>query len=65
MLEMSTFSVIIGQLGMYFLTVMIGLFIHGFLVIPLIFTVMTRKPPFKFMFNLFEALITAFGTSSR
>lgn len=64
MLEMETFSVIIGQLGMYFLTVMIGLFIHGFLVIPLIYAVVTRTMPFTFVVNLFEALITAFGTAS-
>ncbi|GAB6028821.1 hypothetical protein CHUAL_004630 [Chamberlinius hualienensis] len=64
MLEMKTFSVIIGQLGMYFLTVMIGLFIHGFLVIPAIYAITTRSLPFQFIVNLFEALITAFGTAS-
>lgn len=64
MLEMKSYSVIIGQLGMYFLTVMVGLFIHGFIVIPLIYVVFTKTLPFRFIFNMLEALITAFGTSS-
>ncbi|GAB6029085.1 hypothetical protein CHUAL_004869 [Chamberlinius hualienensis] len=64
MLEMESFAVIIGQLGMYFITVLLGLFIHGFLVIPAIYTIVTRTLPFRFIINQFEALITAFGTSS-
>lgn len=63
-LGMESFSVIIGQLGMYFITVLLGLFIHGFIVIPAIYAIFTRTLPFRFIFNMFSALITAFGTSS-
>lgn len=65
MLEMESWEVMLGQLGMYFLTVMIGLFIHGFIVLQLIFFVVTRKLPFRYVGNLSEALATAFATSSR
>lgn len=63
-LEMESFAVIAGQLGMYFMTVIIGLFIHGFIVLPIIFTVMTRTLPFKFIANMMSSLATAFGTAS-
>lgn len=65
MLEMESWEVMFGQLGMYFLTVMVGLFIHGFVILQLIYFLVTRKLPFKYVGNLSEALATAFATSSR
>lgn len=65
MLEMESWEVMLGQLGMYFFTVMIGLFIHGFVVLQLIYFIVTRKLPFRYVGNLSEALATAFATSSR
>lgn len=65
MLEMESWEVMLGQLGMYFLTVMVGLFIHGFVVLQLIYFIVTRKLPFRYVGNLSEALATAFATSSR
>ncbi|XP_068082373.1 excitatory amino acid transporter 1 isoform X2 [Anabrus simplex] len=64
MLEMETFGVLVGQLGMYFMTVLLGLFIHGFIVTPFYFTIATRTLPFRFIANMAEALVTAFGTAS-
>jgi len=64
MLEMESWEIMLGQLGMYFLTVMIGLFIHGFIVLQLIYFIVTRKLPFRYVGNLSEALATAFATSS-
>ena len=46
-LEMEDLSVVAGQLGLYFMTVLIGLFTHGFVVLPIIFTVCTRQWPFR------------------
>ncbi|XP_063995398.1 excitatory amino acid transporter 3-like [Diachasmimorpha longicaudata] len=63
-LEMQTFDEVLSQLGMYFLTVIIGLFIHGFFVLPLIFYIFTRKNPFRYVYNMAQAIATAFGTSS-
>jgi len=64
MLEMDSWEQMAGQLGKYFITVMIGLFIHGFIVLQLIYFVITRKLPFRYVANLSEALTTAFATSS-
>jgi len=65
MLEMENWEIMLGQLGKYFLTVMVGLFIHGFVVLQLIYFLVTRKLPFRYVGNLSEALATAFATSSR
>ncbi|TSQ23982.1 Excitatory amino acid transporter 2 [Bagarius yarrelli] len=53
------------QLGMYMVTVIIGLIIHGGVVLPLIFFSVTRKNPFTFYSGIFQAWITALGTASR
>ncbi|KAK3592974.1 hypothetical protein CHS0354_023196 [Potamilus streckersoni] len=62
--EMEDFGVLVGQVGVYFLTVLTGLFIHGMMVLPLIFFVCTRQNPYKFMLGISQAAFTAFGTSS-
>ena len=41
-----------------------GLFVHGFVVLPLIFAVVTRTLPFRFIANMANAITTAFGTGS-
>jgi Na+/H+-dicarboxylate symporter len=63
-LEMDDFSVVAGQLGKYFMTVLLGLFVHGFIVLPIIYTATTRKLPFRFIANMTNAFTTAFGTAS-
>ncbi|KAF4532784.1 hypothetical protein B566_EDAN003565 [Ephemera danica] len=64
LLEMDSFEVIVGQLGMYFLTVLVGIFIHGFVVLPIVFIIFTRTLPFRFIGNMAQALATAFSTAS-
>merc|ERR1712045_783225 len=63
-LEMKDFSVVAGQLGLYFMTVLVGLFVHGFVVLPIIFSVCTRQLPLRFIANMTNAFTTAFGTAS-
>ncbi|TRZ01411.1 hypothetical protein DNTS_015149 [Danionella cerebrum] len=62
--EMKDLAQVGGQLGMYTVCVVVGLLIHGLLVLPLLFFVVTKKNPFTFIAGLLQALITALGTSS-
>ena len=52
------------RLGWFFATVIIGLFVHGCILLPLLYGIFTRTLPFKFLSNMSRALATAFGTSS-
>uniref|UniRef100_A0A3Q3EM67 Amino acid transporter n=1 Tax=Labrus bergylta TaxID=56723 RepID=A0A3Q3EM67_9LABR len=62
--EMKDLAQVGGQLGMYTVSVIVGLLIHGLFVLPLLFFLVTRKNPYSFIGGLLQALITAFGTSS-
>ncbi|RXN02603.1 excitatory amino acid transporter 2-like protein [Labeo rohita] len=57
-------EVVARQLGMYMVTVIVGLIIHGGLILPVIFFSVTRKNPFAFYSGIFQAWITALGTAS-
>jgi Na+/H+-dicarboxylate symporter len=63
-LSIANISKLITSLGWFTLTVSIGLIIHGFIVLPSIYLLMTRKNPLKFMINMSSAAMTAFGTAS-
>lgn len=53
------------QLGMYMLTVIIGLMIHGIITLPAIYFLITRKNPLTFFRGMLQAWVTALGTASR
>ena len=55
---------VVGPLGSYMVTVLVGLGIHGFIVLPLILWFLGRCNPFRFMWQMRKALLTAFGTDS-
>ncbi|XP_060934113.1 excitatory amino acid transporter 4 isoform X1 [Limanda limanda] len=62
--EMKDLAEVGGQLGMYTVTVIVGLLIHGLFVLPMLYFMVTRKNPYSFIGGLLQALITALGTSS-
>lgn len=53
------------QLGMYMVTVIVGLVIHGAIFLPLIYLVIVKKNPYVFFMGIFQAWVTAIGTASR
>lgn len=53
-----------GSLGAYALTVILGLLIHSFVVLPLILLLLGRTNPYRFMWRMRKPLITAFSTAS-
>merc|ERR1719216_630321 len=63
-LGMGDFGKVLMQLGWYFTTVILGLVILGLIVLPILYSVITRTLPFKFIWNMANAFTTAFGTGS-
>ncbi|MCK4873551.1 MAG: dicarboxylate/amino acid:cation symporter [Phycisphaerales bacterium] len=53
-----------GPVGLYMLTVVIGLAIHAFVILPLVLAIFGRCNPYRFMWKMRRALMTAFGTDS-
>ncbi|XP_031831415.1 excitatory amino acid transporter 1 isoform X2 [Nomia melanderi] len=64
LLEIEDIGAIVGQLGLYFVTVLLGLIIHGCGTLSIIFFICTRELPFKLLAKMGQVLATAFGTSS-
>lgn len=64
LLEIEDISAIVGQLGLYFVTVLLGLFLHGFGTLSIIYFVCTRELPFRVIGKMGQVLVTAFGTAS-
>ncbi|MCB0748225.1 MAG: dicarboxylate/amino acid:cation symporter, partial [Ignavibacteriae bacterium] len=55
---------IFGRLGIYMITVLLGLFIHGTITLPLIIKFIGKADPFKHFKAMTTPLLTAFSTSS-
>ncbi|XP_060929597.1 neutral amino acid transporter B(0) [Limanda limanda] len=62
--EMEDVGTLFASLGKYIACCIVGHSIHGLLVLPAIYFVITRKNPYTFLWGIFTALATAFGTSS-
>lgn len=64
-MEMDDLNVVAGKLGLYLITVIGGIIFHGFVILPLIYYIFTRKNPYVFIVGMGQAIVTAFGTGSR
>ncbi|XP_054650179.1 neutral amino acid transporter B(0) [Dunckerocampus dactyliophorus] len=62
--EMDDVGLLFASLGKYIACCIVGHAIHGMLVLPAIYFVITRKNPYTFLWGIFTALATAFGTAS-
>ncbi|KAM6960977.1 excitatory amino acid transporter 2-like isoform 2-T2 [Aplochiton taeniatus] len=63
-ISINDLEVVARQLGMYMVTVIVGLIIHGVIFLPSIYFAIVRKNPFTFFLGIFQAWITALGTAS-
>jgi Na+/H+-dicarboxylate symporter len=61
---MSGFSGVLSALGKYSLVVILGLIIHGVIILPLILKFMGGKNPIEYFVGMSQALMTAFATAS-
>ncbi len=52
------------ELGMYVLSVVLGLGIHAFIVLPIILIFFAKRNPLEYLQHLGKALLTAFSTAS-
>lgn len=64
LIEIDDLAVLVGQLGLYFVTVLGGILFHGFVTLPIILFLAIRKNPYALVKNMGQAIATAFGTSS-
>jgi len=55
---------LIMELGKYVLSVILGLFIHGFFVLPTILFIFAKRNPIDYISKLSKAIFTAFATAS-
>ena len=63
--EMDDIGGTFSSLGLFIVTVVLGTGVHGLLVLPLLFFIITRSNPYKFLSGMTAAMTTAFGTDSR
>ena len=55
---------VLRQTSWYVVTVLTGLAIHAGITIPLILWIFTKRNPYRFMYQMSQALLTAFSTAS-
>ncbi|KAK5869249.1 hypothetical protein PBY51_023983 [Eleginops maclovinus] len=63
-LDMQDPSTLGKKLGWYGITVLAGLFVHGLILLPFFYFILTKKNPFTYIRGLLQALVIALATSS-
>ncbi|CAH1640142.1 unnamed protein product [Spodoptera littoralis] len=63
-MEIDSFKELVGRLGLYFMTVLLGLFLHGFGTLSILFILATKKLPCRYIAKMGQVMATAFGTAS-
>ena len=65
LVEVESYTALVQDFGLYMVIVLAGLIIHALIVLPLIYFIITRRNPFAMIGRISQALLIAFGTSSR
>jgi Na+/H+-dicarboxylate symporter len=55
---------LVGPVGKYMFTVLLGLSLHAFITLPLVLKIFGNTNPYQFLWQMRAALMTAFGTDS-
>jgi Na+/H+-dicarboxylate symporter len=55
---------LVGPLGKYMILVLVGLLLHGTVILPIVLFLLTRRNPYRFLWQMRKAMLTALGTSS-
>jgi len=63
-LSVSNLGLVMSQLAMFIITVVSGIFLYQFTILPLIYFVLVQKNPFRFWWGMFQSWMTAFATAS-
>ena len=53
------------RVSLYMVTVIVGLIIHGVILLPLVFWLITKRNVFTYTKNVLDALLIAVATASR
>lgn len=64
-MSISDIAITAQMLGLYTLTVIVGLLIHGVITLPTIFWLLARRNPATYFKGMIQAWITAGATASR
>jgi Na+/H+-dicarboxylate symporter len=62
--EVDNVEEMLQSVGLYTATIMTGLLVHGFIVLPIVYLILVRRNPYTHIAKMSSALLTAFGTSS-
>jgi Na+/H+-dicarboxylate symporter len=60
----ASFWSFVAALALYMATVFTGLVVHGLVLLPLLYLVLARANPYRYLARVGQALLTAFATSS-
>ncbi|OWR46882.1 high-affinity Na+-dependent glutamate transporter [Danaus plexippus plexippus] len=58
-MEIESFAELVGRLGLYFMTVLLGLFLHGFGTLSVLFILATKKLPCRYIAKMGQVMATA------
>lgn len=63
-LSVEKLATVMSNLGLFIVTVVVGVFIYQWIIQNLIYFIFTRRNPFEFYFHLLEPWVTSFATAS-
>ncbi|KOB64903.1 Amino acid transporter, partial [Operophtera brumata] len=60
-MEIPSFADLVGRLGLYFVTVLLGLFLHGFGTLSILFILATKKLPCRYIARMGQLFTNSLG----